>query len=124
MHSLLLIALLGFSWNDLSVEGRNTTLSASYLQGQWAPKSDPQGCTDPTGPRFLPDQKIPTPTGEAVPYLVLPNTAGISFKDWDGHEIAYLIKVLGENEMQVEVKYNGHADEIDEPVIHIRCEEL
>lgn len=121
MESILLLALFGLSAGAPATTGKNISPTGQYLEGQWAPKSDPQGCEAATGPKFLPDQKIPTPTGDTISYRLLPKGEGISFTDWDGQKIAYLIKVLSQNEMEVEVTYNGLPAEFDEPVIHRRC---
>lgn len=122
MQSILLMALLGAAAGEPATPGARILPTPAFLEGQWAPKNDPQGCQAANGPKFLPGQRIPTPTGDAIPYRLLPKNAGIAFTDWDGQKIAYLIKVLSEHEMQVETTYNGLSDEFDEPVIHRRCQ--
>lgn len=121
MKSAFAIVLIGLSAAVPAAAGAPTPLTGEYLEGQWAPADDPGGCKAATGPKFLPDQRIPTPTGDTIAYRLLPGSKGIGFTDWDGQQIAYLIKVLGQDEIQLEVTYNGLAAEFDEPVIYRRC---
>ncbi len=121
MQTTLAIALFGLSAGAPAPPAGNISLTGQYLEGEWAPANNPRACEAANGPKFLPDQKIPTPTGDTIGYSVLPGGKGISFIDFDGQKIAYLIKVLSENEFELEVTYDGLTAEFDEPVIHRRC---